>query len=165
MRYMSDNEIQRIFSKAENLLKSGIAQDDLVTKKGVIEEPIPVLGVDDALSSWFVGVTVDDFIVGFMQFDSDSTFIRYSTFQRHPSSLDGCPLAEHWLDSEYIMSKVKDWTKPHEAISAPFLSYDKHPTRLVWMVRVEGRNGKLKTVCVAGEYVYEYVDDDVRKIG
>ncbi|NHI83563.1 MAG: hypothetical protein EAX81_04615 [Candidatus Thorarchaeota archaeon] len=156
---------QRIHSKAIHLLKSNIAQNDFVTRKGVVNQPIPIVGPDEKTVSWYVGITIDSFLVGYLQFDTDLNLMRYSTFQRHPSSTKNCPLAKHWLDPEFIMAFIRDRIEPDDEIVAAFLSYDKHPTRPVWMVRVREIDGSTRTICVAGEYVYDCSNGGDRIIG
>ena len=85
---MQKDLIQKIHSLAKDLLKSNIAQDDFVTRKGVVNRPIPIIGPDGRKTSWYVGITIDAYLVGYLQFDTSLNLMRYSTFQRHPSSTD-----------------------------------------------------------------------------
>lgn len=165
MRKMQRDLVQKIHSLATDLIKSNIAQDDFVTRKGVVNRPIPVVGPDGKIASWYVGITIDAYIVGYLLFDTNLNLMRYSTFQRHPSSTDSCPLAKYWLDSEFIAAHVRKRMKPDDELLDVFLSYDKHPTRLVWCVKVREFDKSIRTICVAGEYIYDLSDDSERVIG
>lgn len=159
MRAMSKDVIHRISEQAIGLFKSGIAQDAIVNTRGEIETPIRMVGPDEDTVSWFVGTTVEDKLVGFMQFGTELRLMRYSTFQRRESSMDGCPHAKVWLDSSNVLSRAKTIDAPGDELMEPFLSYDRHPTCVAWAVRAKDKDGKVRIIYVAGNYVYESLED------
>jgi hypothetical protein len=152
---VTEKKIKDIVSqKAFELFNSGIAHDPFVQKDGKVRRPIPIYGPDSDISSWFVGVTVKDKIVGFMQLDKDLTLIRYSTFQRHPSTIEGCPNAHTWLDPNYIVERARTKASRADKLATPFLSYDRSPSRLAWVVKATDKKGHMKKIFVAGDFVY-----------
>jgi hypothetical protein len=145
---------KHIYKVARKLFESGVTHDTFVQKAGKVEKPIPVHDPDGDLVSWFVGITVSDRLAGFMQFGTDASLMRYSTFQRHTSSLEGCPPASAWLDPKYIKKRARTRASRGDVLSRPYLTYDRNLSRLVWVVNVKSKRGKVKTIYVAGEYVY-----------
>ena len=67
---MQKDLIEKIHSLAKDLLKSNIAQDSFVTRSGVVNTPIPILGSEKEIVSWYVGITIDAYLVGYLQFDA-----------------------------------------------------------------------------------------------
>ena len=151
---MMNKDLEKIQEKALLLFRTGITQDSLVERLGTVEKAIPIYGPGLNIVSYFVGITVKDKIVGFMQFNLKYRLMRYSTFQRHKGSLEGCPLAKSWLDSNYILSLAKTKISPCRELMTPYLTYDKEITRVVWAVKT--RNEHMRTIYVAGKYVYSY---------
>lgn len=156
---MNEEIIHKVHEEAVRRFRSGIAQNTMVNARGKVETPIRIIGPDEDTVSWFVGVTVEDKLVGFMQFDTELRLMRYSTFQRRPSSLDGCPLAKAWLDSSHVLSVARTKAEPGDELMEPFLSYDRHPTRVAWAVKAKDKDGKARTIYVTGNYVYESLED------
>lgn len=146
--------IEEVYSKAKQFFKSSTGSDMLVQKEGKIENPIPVLEASGSINSWFVGVTAGNTLAGFMQIDNDLNLLRYSSFQRVPNSLRGCPPADLWLDPEKIISLARTKAAKDDSLSDPVLTYDQNPSRIVWSVIATDKQGRKKKICVAGEYVY-----------
>jgi len=153
MHYVKDpNEIRDC---AENLLSSGKFGGTLVRQSGHVGMPIAVNGPDQKIHSWFVPITVGSYLAGFFQFLPDSTFMRFSSFQRHPGELVGCPTAADWLNTKRIQSRAQAYSQMEETSGKPFLTYDRSPDRLVWAVPLENPSGEVRLVYVAGSTVYE----------
>lgn len=150
----SKSLLERVHKKAITLFKSGIAQNPLVQDLGKVEKPIPIYGLKNEIVSWFVGITIKDRLVGFIQFDADLRLMRYSTFQRHASTLKDCPKKRTWLDPTYIMERARTKALPEDELSLPFLTYDRNLSRIVWAVAAKNKRGKVKTIFVAGDFVY-----------
>ncbi|MHA2142899.1 MAG: hypothetical protein ACXADD_15545 [Candidatus Thorarchaeota archaeon] len=155
---MNQDMRERVHEEAKRLFESGITQDPLVDSKGAVIPPIPILDLNQELDSWFVAITADGRIAGFMQFNKELVLMRYSTFQRKASSLEGCPETASWLDQASILQTARTVVTDGELIEEPFLSYDKHPTRIAWAVSFRDRQGKFRTVFVAGSFAYERRD-------
>lgn len=149
------NEVsEQIFQKAVELFKAGVAQDNLVQKRGKVEKPIPIYDEQENIVSWFVGVTITDKLVGFMQFDSSMELMRYATFQRRAESLEACPESKTWLDPKHIKERARRHASPGDTLKRPFLSFDKNITRIVWVVKAVDKTGTAKKILVAGDFVY-----------
>jgi hypothetical protein len=149
-----DYETNQIRVRARNLLRGRTIGDDLVVKSGRVEVPIAVHSPDGRHHSWFVPVTVSKQIVGFFQFLSDGTFMRFSSFQHRVGELAGCPAAVDWLDLNRIQARAEVHRRIGETTGEPFLTYDKAPDRLVWAVPLTNANGEVRHIYVAGNTVY-----------
>jgi hypothetical protein len=121
---------------------------------GRIGAALPVVSADGERHSWFVPVTVGDRLAGFLQLRPDATLLRFSTFQRRPGDLEGCPAAADWLDPERIRQRAQAQRRSGEAVGEPFLSYDRSPERIAWAVPLVSATGR-RLVYVAGDTVFE----------
>lgn len=153
-------EASQILEKARQLISSGQFGDSLVRRQGKVEQPIIVVGPDDRPESWFVGVTVDDRLAGFLQLDLHGRLRRYSSFQRRSETLDDCPLAKDWLDHETILRLARSRFDPDAVLSKPVLSYDKNPDKIAWRIEVASQSGQVSTIFIAGNYAYFALPDD-----
>lgn len=150
-----DRETTKILHHAQKLVKSSTDGSFTIRNSGRVEQPIPVLSSDRSLHSWFVPVTVGKVLAGFFEFKSDLTLMRYSSFQRHEDSLQGCPAAELWIDSKAIKHRISKKMHQGEKIRDFFLTYNKAPSRLVWAAVLETLDGAPRTLHVAGNVVWE----------
>lgn len=146
--------LREIHKRAAKLFESGIVRNALVQSLGKVQTPIPIHEPGNNINSWFVAITAKDRIVGFMQFGRDLKLMRYSTFQHDPTSLKGCPKKEVWLDPNHIMKRARTKASPSDRLSSPFLTYDRNPSRIVWRVKVRSKNGRVRSIFVAGDLVY-----------
>lgn len=145
-------EIRR---KAAALLYDLEEEGSLVRERGKVNGPIPVYAPDGSkLVSWFVGITVNDKIASFLQFDEAGDLIRYSSFQRNKTSMEGCPDAEAWLDSSYAVRQAKALLGRSAVVRRSYLSYHQNITRLAWIVEAL-KDGTEKTIYVSGSSVFE----------
>jgi hypothetical protein len=133
---------------------------ELVQNSGELQEPLPVNYPNGKLHSWFVGVTVNCKLAGFLQLLPDLSPLRYSTFQRRPDSLEGCPDSADWLDRARIQSRAAGALGSGESLGEPYLTFDQHPSRLVWAVPVESERDGKREILVAGDFVYERSEGD-----
>ena len=158
---MSHDQLsQRVYERAVLFFKSGVAQDSLVTQDGKVEKPIPIHDPSGNIVSWFIGITIGEKLASFMQIDNDLRLLRYSTFQRVPESLVGCPSAKTWLNPKTLTELATTLAKPDEELAPPVLTYDRSPSRIVWSVEATDKDGKKRTIYVAGEYVYSKRGND-----
>ncbi|HEV8286430.1 MAG TPA: hypothetical protein VGQ09_19110 [Chitinophagaceae bacterium] len=146
--------IEEVYNKAIELFKSSIVNDSLVKTKGKVETPIPILEASGNINSWFVGITVDKTLAGFLQIENNLSLLRYSSFQRTPNSLQGCPSADVWLNPKKIISLARTKATKDDSLSPPILTYDQNPSRIVWSIIATSKSGKKRIIYVAGEYVY-----------
>ena len=146
--------IEHIENKTRKIFNEMVAKDLVLKKKVTLNKPIPIYGAKEEIVSWFVAITVGDKLLGFLQFDFDLNFMRYSTFQRKKSSLEGCPDSRTWLDPKYIKNRAKSKASPGDILDEPLLSFDKNLTRIAWVVKAVNKNSNVKKIFVAGDYVY-----------
>lgn len=143
-----------IAQRAERLLRAGAAQDELVTRQGRAAPPLAITAPGGAPAGWLVGIAVADQLAGFLQFSAAGELLRYSSFQRRPGSLAGCPQAAEWLDPATVKRQAQAQARPGELLGEPVLTYDQAPTRLVWAVPTHTPGGQAGAIYVAGSYVY-----------
>lgn len=156
-----DSEINRIRVHAQTLMREGVIGDTMVIASGRLETPVPIQTPDGRLHSWFVPVTVGDYLAGFFQFLPDDTFMRFSSFQRRPGKLTGCPGAADWLDPDRIKARAEIQRQPDETSGKPFLTYDRTPDRLVWAVQLTNAIGEVRLVYIVGQTVYAPPPDEI----
>jgi hypothetical protein len=144
----SDLDLDRVRAAAEELRRELV--DDPLALAATVEEPIPIVGPTDELDSWFVALTGDGLLLGFLQLEPDLRLHRYSSFQRMPGSMAGCPPAEAWLDRSAIRERASAAAGGDE-VGEPVFGYHGSRDRLAWRVPVAGRSA---TVYVVGDEVY-----------
>ena len=152
---VSSNDSRAVGRRARALLAGGDCASPLVRAAGQVGEAVPVLHPDGGLHSWFVPITVDGRIAGFFQLLPDQTLLRYSTFQRHDDSLDGCPPAASWLDRAAILARIHEKKRPDETVGPLFLSYDRTPDRLAWATVLTAARGTTRTLYASGRAVWQ----------
>lgn len=140
--------------RAEEIFRSNMISDSLVLKEGRLAPPISVQDPDGGVAGWFIGVTIDDRIVGFIQLDRELRFLRYSSFPQCAGSFDDCPASKSWLDADYVKQKAAQQAEPEDELFTPVLTYDRSPSRVVWAVPARKKDGQPKLIYVAGDYVY-----------
>ena len=150
-----DREATRILKRAQELLRNGMNGGFTIHKSCRVEQPIPVLGPNRDLHTWFVPVTVGKVLAGFFEFQPDLTLMRYSSFQRHEDSLEGCPIAELWIEPKSIQNRINEKVHQGEKVRELFLTYDRVPSRLAWAVVLETLDGTTRILHVAGNVVWE----------
>ena len=145
-----------VHEKAVQYLRSGLPGEvnKLVTKFGNVQMPIPIYDLEGRIVSWFVGVTIRDRIVSFLQFDKNLRIMRYSTFLNKDSYVESCPKAFTWLDPKYIEEQARKKASPDDKLMQPFMTYDGSLSRIVWAVKAREKQDRLKTIFVTGSYVY-----------
>lgn len=158
-------EATEILKRARKALRSGESGGVTVLESGEVQQPIPVLKPGGKLHSWFVPVTVGDLLAGFFEFQPDATLMRYSSFQRHEGSLEGCPTAESWIDETAIRRRVENNARPGEKAREQFFTYDRAPSRLSWAVLLESPDGTTRTVHVAGNMMWDAPSGDTGSFG
>jgi len=122
---------------ARQLLARPDLADALVRRSGVVAPPVPVLQPNALIKvAWFVPVTVEDVLAGFFVLGTDRSLQRWSTFQRHRDSLEGCPAADDWLSPERIVARAVQ-TADCGTAGTPYLSYDTVPDRIARIVPVD----------------------------
>ncbi len=149
-----DYEVMKVLQKAQELLHNEMNGSLKICKSCCVEQPIPVIGSDRCLHSWFVPVTAGKVMAGFFEFQPDLTLMRYSSFQRHEDSLEGCPPAELWIDPKSILHRINEKMRKGEKVQEVFLTYDKVPSRLTWAVVLESPDGTTRTLHVVGNTVW-----------
>jgi hypothetical protein len=152
---LTEPSLARLRGFAETLLRRGTIGDALVRERGLVRDPVPVVGPDGQVDSFVVAVVVGEKLAGFVQLLPDGTLMRYASFQRHPDSIEGAPDAADWLDPQRIRARVEARLGARESTRTPHLTFDGNPTRLAWLVPVVGAGGSERQLLVAGESVFE----------
>jgi len=109
-----------------------------------IGEAVPVRSPAGEPAGWFVPVLTGDRLVGFYQLTADLRADRYST-------LGATVAAARWTDPAAVLATARPHLVPGEEPGEPFLSYDRGPSRLAWIVPVRGRAGDHSALYVAGD--------------
>jgi len=142
-----------IAAAARRLLASG-AVGDASLRGATTGDALPVVAPGGAQHSWFVPFTTAGKLAAFAQLKPDGELLRFSTFQRRPGDLAGCPEAADWLDTDRIRARALTLARGSERAGDPLLSFDRNPDRLAWSVPLTGGAGT-RHVWVAGAAVYE----------
>lgn len=144
--------IQKMREQALHLLRTGITNDPALEERGTVHDPLPGYDQDDNLPCWFIGITVENKIAGFIVLGTDLRMKRYWTFQREKGTFNGCPDADDWLNPDNVVARARTKAHPGAVLTPPYLTFDKTSDRVVWAVDETGP--VRKTVYVAGDYVY-----------
>jgi hypothetical protein len=128
---------------ADRLLRSGFVEDPTFRTQGAAGHPIAVRepGGEHATAGWFVPVLIGDRLPGFFQFDANLTLLRFSRFPRPVA-------ASSWTDANAVREIARATFPDVDSSGTPFLTYDQHPTRLVWAIPGN------RTIYVAGDYAW-----------
>jgi hypothetical protein len=122
---------------------------------------IPIRDAHGALHSWFVPVLVEDQLAGFFRVDPDGRHWSWSSFQRRPDTLGGCPAANLWFDLDAIRQRALSLAQANEVAQTPQLSFDRIPDRLAWRVRLQAPSGEWRDVFVAGSAVWPASSEEI----
>ena len=149
-----ERDAERASAAAARLLAAGRPAGDLLRDQGRLGEVLAVRDPDGTLRAWLVPVLVDDLMAGYFRAEADLSDWRWSSFQRRPDTLTGCPPAALWLDRETIRQRALSLARPGEIAAEPRLGYDRVPDRLAWIVRLATAAGEVRDICVAGAAVW-----------
>jgi hypothetical protein len=119
-----------------------------------LEDPIPVHTAAGELDSWFVALTAENCLLGFLQLEPDLNLHRYSTFQRMPGNTRDCPPAASWLDPETIRERARSVAAASDQLGDPILSYQGNRDRIAWRVPIITDNEA--TIYVVGDHAYKH---------
>jgi len=145
---------ERAAAEAGRLLAGGRMAGAFLRERAQIGTALPVTGPEGEILFWFVPVVAGDLIAGYFRADAALSDWRWSSFQRRPDTLAGCPPAALWLDEDAIRQKALAVARPDETASAPLLSFDRVPDRIAWRVRLVSRGGGSRDVFVAGHVAW-----------
>jgi hypothetical protein len=132
---------EEVRAAAETLRRNLVT--DTAARAATLEQPIQVVDPSGELDSWFVPLTTNQGLIGFLQLEPDLTLHRYSTFA-HPQS----PSA--WLDPDTVRAHAKAAAAEDDELGDPVLTYRGNRDRLTWSVPIRNRRGAIH---VAGDYV------------
>ena len=122
---------------------------------------IPIRDAHGVLHSWFVPVLVDVQLAGFFRVDPKGRHWSWSSFQRRPDTLAGCPAASLWLDLEAIRQRALSLAQPNEVAQTPQLSFDRIPDRLAWRVRLLAPSAESRDIFVVGTAVWPASPEEI----
>lgn len=157
MSRASDSHLERVHTAGEALRQTIV--DDPVAAGAALADPIAIWSPAGELDSWFLGLTINDLLIGFLQLEPDLRLHRYSSFQRAPGETSGCPRAVTWLDPAVIRERASREAPKGDELGEPVLSYHGTRDRLAWRVPVAGQKAAFYVV---GEEVFKEEEEDSR---
>lgn len=119
-----------------------------------VRDPIPVQEPGGRIYSWIVPLTSGARLLGWAQFSSALDFLRYSTVSSGHSTGNE-PNLRDWFDPTTIAARVKLYVGHGLQTSSPILTFDRDPSRLVWLVVGTDPAHKGKLWYVAGNSIWE----------
>lgn len=130
-----------IRAAAERLRRKIVA--DPAALDAMIEDAIPVETPTGELDSWFVALTADEQLLGFLQLEPDLALHRYSAFNRPPRAAD-------WLDRGVIRARARTAAGDSDRLGEPVLTYLSSRDRLAWRVPIANRPA---AIYVSGDHI------------
>lgn len=121
----------------------------------VVGNAMAVRDTSGAFHSWVVPLTIGGKLVAWAQFSSQPVLQRFSIFLRGETELSRCPNVADWFDPRAVEARVMERVGPDVRLSAPTLTFDRDPSRLVWAVVVRDKSGSSKRWFVAGQSVWQ----------
>lgn len=152
---MYENERRRACAAVKKLFKNGGAGTIQTEQEGVLSSPLPVLHDNGCVAAWFVPVLLHNRIVGYFLLLPDMKLLHYASLQRDLKTVDHCPAARDWIDHEIIRNRARTCAGKVATLDEPYLGYDGNVSRIAWVVRVTGADGKREQIYVNGEFVYK----------
>lgn len=150
-------ETDKLRQRVEELLRQGFL-DRRTDSHMRVGTPLPVMHPEGGQHSWFVPLEVGNKLAGFAQMLMTLEPLRFSGFQRVSGNLDECPDTADWTAPDRILSRAATLAKPDERLSAPVLTYELDPSRLVWRIKACLPSGSSRSLFVAGTAVYDGSD-------
>lgn len=147
-------DIARAKLRASELISSGRISYEVQQSFAQLMEPIQIQSLTGETSGWFIGLAVDEFLIGFIILTPRFEFLRYSSFLECVGNLEKCPKLADWIDPQRILERAGEVAKPDDQLDIPFLSYDQSMDRIAWAVKVIDAKGSRATIFVAGTFAY-----------
>jgi hypothetical protein len=119
----------------------------------VAGEPLPVMAPGGAIHSWMVPFIAGAKLVAWAQLSPSLAPLRLSVLGG--GRMDVAPDAADWLDTGLISAKIAAVAGAGATLSSPVLTYDRDPSRLVWMVESRSPGGALRRWFSTGGSVWE----------
>jgi hypothetical protein len=141
-----------VVRRVRELLESGFYQLPPGLRP-VPGDPLAVHGPQGALHSWMVPFTAENRLVAWAHLSPALEPLRFSLFAG--GRLDALPDAADWLDPARIQANVAAAAGTGQTLSWPVLTFDRDPSRLVWMVESRAPDGTLHRWHSAGRTVWE----------
>ena len=133
------DERASVIERVNALVDQGFIQPP---KRGAeLRTPVPIHSPSGGIHSWMVPFVADEKLLAWAQIGRTLEFLRFSLFAG--GRTEACPPAADWLDSRVIAARIARAVAPLHLIDGPVLSYDRDPSRLVWVADV-GRLGEAK---------------------
>lgn len=133
-------------ARAERVVAEPGVIDRAFAVQARVLDAVPIVDPAGRHERWFVPVVVGAALLGFVVLDRELVVHRWSTFQRQPGSLDGCPEVATWLDAERIVGTASTVAGAARPEGPPALGYDGAPDRIAWRVPLDDG----RTAWVAG---------------
>lgn len=143
-----------IKNRAKKISNNIFKENSSIRSKLKINDAIPFKDINGDTIAWFVPLTMENKLIGFLKFDTGLEYISYYSFQRNKNNIEECPNAQSWLDKEYIKSQAKTKVSSDDTLSEPVFTFDKNPSRFVWLVNVKTKNGEKRKIFLTGDFLY-----------
>jgi len=145
------SEVERT---AQDLYKRGDLQIP-GGSRAVVGPAAPVCDPLGNFHSWVVPLTIDEKLVAWAQFSSQLVLQRFSLFLRREEDLGRCPNEADWFDPDVVRRRIIRKLGAEVDLSAPILTFDRDPSRLVWLAETRDSSGLRKRWFVAGQSVWQ----------
>lgn len=116
-------------------------------------DPVPVRAPSGSIHSWMVPFTAGAKLIAWAQLSTSLEPLRFSILAG--GRMESAPDAADWLDARQISAKVAAAAGAGDTLSAPVLTYDRDPSRLVWMVESRAADGTIRRWFTAGSGVWQ----------
>lgn len=120
--------------------------------------PLAVRSPGGAIGLWAVPFTAGTRLVAWAQLSTSLEPLRFSLLAG--GRMEALPDAADWLDAARILANVAALAGEGKALSAPVLTYDRDPSRMVWMVEWLAPDGTSRRWLSSGVSVWEDPGDD-----
>lgn len=141
----------QVVRRVRELVESGFYQFPSGTD-AVAGDPLPVVNPGGSVHSWLAPFISAGKLVAWAVLTPRMEPLRFSVF---PAAT--APDAASWLDARHIAARIS--RAAGEPVGEAVLTYDRNPSRLVWMAESHGRSG-LRRWFAAGEFVWEDTGDE-----
>jgi hypothetical protein len=148
----SDQQSGAVARRVRELLENGFLQlpRDAHAEAG---GPVAVRASGGAIHSWMVPFTAGTKLIAWAQMSPSLDLLRFSLLAG--GRIEACPNAADWLDVARISAQIVASAAAGSTLSAPVLTYDRDPSRLVWMAESREPGGTIRKWFAAGSSIWE----------
>jgi hypothetical protein len=99
-----------------------------------LRDPVPIHLPGGGIHSWMVPFVAGEKLLAWAQIGRTLEFLRFSLLAG--GRAESCPSAADWLDPRVVAARIAKAAAPLHLVGGPVLSYDRDPSRLVWVADV-----------------------------